>query len=377
MLIKKYILSGSLILMVLACTGKKYRLNPENTVIDSAGFVSGVRLSEKEAEQAGIRFGACTNEVHERILECRGNLITAPGDRSYHVAPASGRIVSVNCRPGQYLNMGSTVAFIENSDFINLQQEYLEMRNQLEYLQVEYTRQGELAVENATSLKKMQMAKRDYQSVELKMKSLQLQLEMLGINADSLSKSGISSVIPVLTSESGTVGRVLMTRGMFSNKGELLIELYKTSSVTARLKVPEAYVNRLKSGQAVDVFTASDSLTPIHLKISSVSREIDPTDQTVIANVNMPGKNYILGMSVIARINLGADSMKLVPSNSLLVNNSRFYLFLKQAGVIRRIPVHKGNTFKELCEIKGIGDELTDSLVIEGAEYLSKNYMPF
>ncbi len=364
-------------MLLLACTGKKDQLNPDNVITDSAGLVIGVRLSESEARQAGIRFGAFITEEHERIVVCRGNLVTAPGERSIVVAPASGRIASVNCHPGQYLNTGSTVAFVENSDFINLQQEYLEMKNQLEYMQEEYTRQGELTVENATSLKKMQLAKRDYQSVELKMKSLQLQLEILGINTDSLSKTGISPVFPVLTPESGTVGRVLMTQGMFANKGELLIELFKTSSVTARLKVPETYANRLKSGQTVDVYTASDSLTPIHLKISSVSREIDPADQCLIAYVNFPGKDYIRGMSVVAGINLGSDLMKLCPSNSLLADESRHCIFVKKSGIIRKLPVQIVSAFGSFCEIKGIDYEQVDSLVVEGIDHLSKYYKSF
>lgn len=377
MLIKKYMLPASMLLMLLACTAKKDRPNPVNTLTDSAGFVTGVLLSEKDADQAGIRFGTFTNEVHERILECRGNLIATPGDRTYVVAPASGRVVSVNCHPGQYLKAGSTVASIENSDFITLQQEYLEMKNQLEYLQEEYTRQGELAVENATSLKKMQLAKRDYHSVELKMKALQLQLEMLGINVDSLSRRGISPVIPVQIQESGTVSRVLMTRGMFTNKGERLIELHKTGSITARLKVAEAYANRIKTSQPAAIFLASDPLTPVKLKVSSVVREIDPADQCAIVSVHMPGKNYARGMSVVAKINLGADSMRLVPSNSLMVNNSRYYLFAKKSGIIRHLQVQKGSTFNGFCEIKGIDYESADSLVIEGTEYLRKNYMPF
>ncbi|MBN1143879.1 MAG: efflux RND transporter periplasmic adaptor subunit [Bacteroidales bacterium] len=377
MLIKKYILSGGMLLLLLACTGKKDKLNPENTLTDSAGLVTGVRLSEKEAVQAGIRFGTFSHEVHERILECRGDLIAAPGDRSYLVTPASGRVVTINCHPGQYLKTGSAVAHIENSDFIILQQEYLEMKNQLEYLQEEYTRQGELAVENATSLKKMQVAKRDYHSVELKMKALQLQLEMLGINVDSLSRSGISPVIPVQITESGTVARVLMTREMYINKGERLIELHKTSSVTARLKVAEAYANRIKINQPVAIFLASDSLTPIHLKVSSVTREIDAADRCAIAYVNMPGKDYIYGMSVMARINMGADSMRLIPSRSLLANHFGYYVFAKESGIIRRLQVQKGSTYNGFCEIKGIDHESADSLVIEGAEYLRKNYIPF
>ena len=377
MLIKKYMLPASMLLMLLACTAKKDRPNPVNTLTDSTGFVTGVLLSEKEADQAGIRFGTFINEVHERILECRGNLTATPGDRSYAVAPASGRVVSVNCHSGQYLKAGSAVAQIENSDFIILQQEYLEMKNQLEYLQEEYTRQGELAVENATSLKKMQLAKRDYHSVELKMKALQLQLEMLGINVDSLSLQGISPVIPVQIQESGTVASVMMTPGMFTNKGERLIELHKTGSLTARLMVAEAYAIRIKTSQPVDVFLASDSLTPINLKVSSIAREIDPADQCAIAYVNMFGKNYIRGMSVVARINLGADSMSLVPLSSLIVNNSRYYLFVKESGIIRRLQVQKGGTFNGFCEIKGIDHESADSIVVEGAEYLRKNYMPF
>ena len=59
---------------------------------------------------------------------------------------------------------------------------YLENKSELDYYQEEYKRQGELTVENAASIKKLQQAKANYYKFEASYQSLKAQLELLGVN---------------------------------------------------------------------------------------------------------------------------------------------------------------------------------------------------
>jgi cobalt-zinc-cadmium efflux system membrane fusion protein len=379
MLTKRFFKSTLLLIIVLVCGCSHHKTDRKQIITDSVGQITAVRLKKGEIERAGIKFGSIIEQEHEKTVLCHGHLVVPPANKIIINAPAAGKITKICCHTGQYIHEGTIIAYIQNSDFITLQQEYLEMKNQMDYLREEYTRQGELTVENATSLKKMQIAKRDYQSAELKLNALQLQLELLGIRSDSLKYDGMSPDIPIKAFGSGTVTKIKINSGTYIEKGEIIFELIKTNQLLAALKVPESISHSLQSGQSVTLFMADDSLSPKKAKLVSISYEINPDDQcaTVYAGFQEPTKQRIPGMSVTAIISLGKDTLRLLNAGSLAQNASCNYLFFKEKGVFKRMPVTKGNTFGERTEIKNFPTMINDSLVIAGSAYLNAFFDPF
>jgi cobalt-zinc-cadmium efflux system membrane fusion protein len=265
------------------------------------------------------------------------------------------------------------VARIQNIEFITLQEDYLETQNQLEFLQEEYKRQGELTVENATSIKKMQVAKRDYQTAELRLHALKLQLEILGINADGLDETNMSSEIYIKTGASGNIQSIQVKPGEYIEKGSPLFEVVKNGKLQAELKVRESLVPSLKPGQPVRIFRASDTLNSYHTKISSVIPKIDPKDQSaaVYAGINETDKNFMPGMSVKALISVGKDTIRLSDPRSIVSDSKGEFLICKQNGVFIKTPVRVGKKFGDFVELLEISSEITDSVVVSGTEYVN------
>lgn len=372
MLIKLPLIS-ILAAMVLFTGSCSHRSKSVRIIADSTGNITAVYLSPDETEHAGITHGSVNKQLVDRWIPSPGYLVVAPQSIIVIPSPAAGRITSVRCQPGKDVRTGSVIAGLESSDFITLQEDYLDAVNQFDFLREEYTRQGDLTVENATSLKKMQIAKRDYQAAELKLYALRSQLEILGISPDSIGIDRISPDIVIKAPSSGNIASIPILRGSYVEKGEILFTMVSSKRLLARLDIPEQFAGLIKTGCYVNFWMTHDSLKSFEAKLLSIAGEIDRESHTATAYAELPTTKDIFmpGMSVNAEIKVINDTVSLINSQSIIHISSGDFVFAKQNGIYKRIPVTKGMTLGEMSEIKDFPDELTDSIVLKGADYLN------
>jgi cobalt-zinc-cadmium efflux system membrane fusion protein len=342
-------------------------------IADSTGYITAIHLSSENTKRAGVIQGSIVKQVIDKWVPCSGYLVIIPESTIGIPSPAAGRITSVLYPAGHYVKAGSIIASLENIDFITLQQEYHDAKNQFDYLHEEYTRQGELTIENATSVKKMQIARREYQSAELRLHALRSQLEILGICPDSLKFNNMSPVIHITAPGSGNISNISIHLGSYVEKGEPLFELINKPHLLAKLNVPEQYVRFLQKGQFVDFWLAHDTLATYKAQLLSIVREIDTESHsaTVYAELSETKEYFISGMSINAKINADKDTANLINSRSILHNSKGDYLFVMKKGRYTKFPITKGNTIGEMTEIFGFPNENSDSVVINGVEYLN------
>lgn len=274
-----------MILVLLFNTCTKARHNSEN-ISDTTRYTEVYNTSDKS------------------WVICTGNLVLSQEGRYHIAAPMSGIIKSVCRKENSYVNAGSVLARLENNDILKLQQDYLEAVNHFQFLGEEYKRQGELTVENATSMKRMQMAKYDYQSAEIKMNALHAQLTMLGINADSIKFNMLSPFLEIKAPRSGYVSEINIRPGSFVQTGHDLLEICDNQKLLVKLFVPENVVRLVKKDQKVEFSLVFDSVTVYEANIYSLATSIDPEKHTaeVLARLTMPEDFFLAGMTVNAKI---------------------------------------------------------------------------
>lgn len=358
------------IIMVLAGCN-----HPDNPVVKlgySARQFDAAQLTPKDIRKAGIAFESIQKQEVPRHINCTGYLITTPGHRISIPSPAAGRIIAVHYRLGQFIKAGTKISLLENVDFVKLQQEYLETLNQFDYFKEEYARQGELTVENATSMKKMQIARRDYQSAEIMLLALRSQLENLGICPDSVRSEKFTPIIPIMADCSGYLSKIDICTGTYVEKGKPLFELVNTQALSLKLKVLEQYFGKLKPGQIVDFHMSFDSFSTYKAKLTSVVKEIDPNQHTatIYAELSMRNESFIPGMSVKASIEAGYDTVWMMHPASIFHHPTGSFIFVKKDGYYIKIPIQQGSTNQGKTEINGLPDQMSDSVVISGVEYL-------
>jgi len=250
------------------------------------------------------RHSEVNNTSDESWILCSGILVLSPESRYHIAAPMPGIIKSVYWKEGNYVKAGSVLVRLESNDILKLQQDYLETANHLQFLGEEYKRQGELTVENATSMKKMQLAKHDYQSAEIKMNALYAQLNMVGIIADSIKSNMLTPYIELKTPFSGFIFEVNARPGSFVQAGHDLLVICNNRNLFVKLLIPEIIIPFVRKNQKFEFFLASDTITTYEATIQSLAQSIDPENHTAeaFALITAPEDYFLPGMAVQAKI---------------------------------------------------------------------------
>ncbi len=272
----KSTLASFLLIIYLLINGCHNRSAHSIINADSTGQIKSLSLADREIERAGIKYSAIHKMEMPKQITLSGHLQLVTLNQTSISSPAAGKIVSIYCRNGELVEEGDKLAGIQNTDFIMLQRDYLEAVNQFDYFKEEFTRQGDLTVENATSIKKMQIARRDYQSAELRANALKLQLKILGICPDSVKTDRLVEILNIRAPHTGVVSGISARPGNFVEKGDLLMELGGKQRFSIEFHAHEQYLKNISAGQVVTCYPAYDSLNVFDAVIRSIGTKINP-----------------------------------------------------------------------------------------------------
>jgi cobalt-zinc-cadmium efflux system membrane fusion protein len=222
-----------------------------------------------------------SSEVH--FISASGTLVIPSADMVLITPQASGLIKSLSIHAGASVKKGDALAIIENIDFLKLQQQYLEAKSEFVYYGEDLKRQGGLAIENATSVKKMQQAERDYETSEIRFRSLEKQLQLIGFYPDSLDADHLSPHIILRAPVSGYIDKISSREGNQISAGETVFILVKKYEPLISFELPEEYYSRLKTGNQVDFFFPGDSVVLFKARLTFINRQTDASSHLVRA----------------------------------------------------------------------------------------------
>ena len=110
-----------------------------------------VELTKAQFEQAGIKFGSLEKRVIGSELRVNGVIDVPPQSNISIHMPYGGFVKYTEMLPGTKVKKGQLLVVIENPEFIQFQQEYLESLAKQEFLKAEFDRQKELFDEKVAS----------------------------------------------------------------------------------------------------------------------------------------------------------------------------------------------------------------------------------
>lgn len=233
-----------------------------------------------------------------------GTLVIPPQNFATVTLTMGGVVKELSLLPGEYVRKGTVLGTLENPEFIDLQQSYLDSRAQLEYLEAEYQRQQNLSREEAASQKKLQQSKADYLSMKSRLLASAAQLRLLGVNPQKLVTSGISPYLEVKAPISGYVSNVQVNLGKYLNAGTPLCDLIDKSRTMVRLTAYEKDLVGMKVGSRVQFRVNGLGKTTFHATLISIGQQVDDTNRSIelYANVSESSPLFRPGMYVSARM---------------------------------------------------------------------------
>ncbi len=337
-----------------------------------------VELRADQIKLADIKTGAIELQSLSGTLKVSGIVAAAPQNMATVSMPLGGFVKSTSLMPGNTVRKGQTLAILENQEFVDIQQAYLEAKNKFEYSEAEYNRQSELYKNDVSSKKNMQQVTSDYKNFKALVKALEQKLAMIGINPVNLRDENISSSIAVISPISGFVKAVNINIGKFVAPTDVMFEIVNGDKLFLELTLFEKDVDKVSTGQNIRFFINNE--TEQHDAVIYQTGKSINTDKTynVYASVTSTCKNVLPGMYVNAIIESTNNKVTALPSAAIVSFDDKDYIFVfeknkEEAGQpfteYRIIEVQKGVSdggYTEIILPEGFGIS-TAKVVIKGA----------
>lgn len=233
-----------------------------------------------------------------------GVMMVSPSRQVTISLTMGGKVHTLNIMPGSAVKRGQVVAMIDNPEYIQLQQTYLDAAAQLEYLEKEYNRQRTLGEQDAASQKRVQQAKADYLSVKSRVDASASHLKTLGIDAKELQSSGIKAYLPVVAPASGFVTNMNANMGKYLEVGEPICDIIDKSRILLQLTVYEKDLKLMKMGGDVEFRVNGMGKETFAAKIVAIDQAVDSKDYSVkvYAAVSNVRSDFRPGMYVRAKV---------------------------------------------------------------------------
>ncbi|MCX6326871.1 MAG: efflux RND transporter periplasmic adaptor subunit [Bacteroidia bacterium] len=337
-----------------------------------------VELRADQIKLANIELGAVEMHVPGNILKVNGIVSVAPQNLATVCMPLGGFIKNTTLLPGNAVSKGQILAVIENLDFVDIQQNYLEAKNRLIFAEADFKRHTDLYKDDVYSEQNVQQVTVEYMNLKAMVKSLEQKLLLIGINPDQLREDNISSSVNLVSPIKGFLKAVNVNVGKYVSPIDVLFEIVNSDKLFLELTLFEKDADKVATGQKVKFYINNE--TEEHEAVISQTGKSVSNDKTfrVYATVSSSCKNLLPGMYVNAFIAESDSKVTALPSESIVSFDDRDYIFVfekekEEAGKAfteyRMIEVKKGVSGSAYTEIKlpeGF-DINTSRIVIKGA----------
>ena len=220
-----------------------------------------VHLTNAQVKTIDVKLDGFTEKKMADFISVTGKLDVPPNSiTSVHV-PESGFIRNLKkVIVGSYVKKGQLIATLENPNFIQKQQEYLEIRNEMVYLDKEVKRQQQLSEANASAKKSYEKAKSEYAIKQVQLKGIEQYLRYLDLNLNDLKNEKITNSIAIVAPTNGYISAINAHNGMFAQPETELLKIISDDHIHLELEVFEKDIHRIKKGQKLTFSLASNSL---------------------------------------------------------------------------------------------------------------------
>ena len=287
-----------------------------------------VDLSEDQFKTVNIQYGAVEDKNLSSVIRASGALDVPPQQLLTVSSPYGGTLKSTELLQGKPVTKGEVIAVLENPEFIQLQQDYLDYKSQLVYLKEELNRQEELSKENVNAKKTLQKASSDYNSMMARVQGLRSKLLLININPDKINPAGISGKANIYAPISGYVTKVMVNIGKFVNANQELFEIVDTRHLHAELTIFEKDVPKLKIGQKIR-FVLNNETAERFAEVHLIGREIS-AERTVRVHghLSQEDKNLLPGMYLKAMVETGLATTTALPDKAIVQSAGKSYIFI-------------------------------------------------
>ena len=276
-----YLLILLTMVMVISCGNDKKSDKEENAASEKVETEKGEEEVDADADPAPD----LSKTVN--VVRVTGTLALDPQNRAEVSPIASGVVRCITTREGIRVRRGQVVAYIENTQIVELQRQYLTAVNELSAAKTELARQHTLMKQEAGVLKTLQQAESAYAIANAQVVGIGRQLSQLGVNPSSISAGKLTTLIPVTSPISGIVGKVKISMGSFVDISTSLMTVVNNVNLHCDLKVFEKDLPKVRIGQMVKLTLTNAPEVTFCAKIYDINSVFDNDSKSVTVHARI------------------------------------------------------------------------------------------
>ena len=291
-----------------------------------------VSLTQAQYDVAEIKLGQPSERTMQTTFKATG-VLDVPAQNLMSVSvPFGGYIRRINLEPGMAIRKGQTLVILENPEYIQLQQDYLDTKAKLEYANLEFDRQQELSRDNVNALKVFQQVRSNRQSLQAQLAGMAQRLAIIRINPATLTPDRLTRTIAIPAPVSGYVTDVPVNNGRYVNPSDVLVQISDISHMHAKLSIFEKDISRIHTGQLVRFNVGADTSTSRYAHrgdVFLIGKSINP-DRTIPVLVHPEGysDDFIPGGYISAQIAVKTQPLPTLPQEAVVEYSGKSYIYV-------------------------------------------------
>lgn len=289
-------------------------------------------LSEKQMKAVEINLGKIERKSLSNVARVTGQTVLDPQYRAAVTPLMSGIVSSIAVTDGNRVAKGQTVAWIENTEIVALQRDYLQSTGELEQAEQELKRQKELAEQGAGVSKNLQQAETAYRIVRSAVLSTGHQLSQLGISTASVRTGKLVSRFPVKSPISGYVDNIKISTGSYVDMQTPLMSVVDNDKMHCDINIFEKDIAGIRKGQEVSLVLTNRPGTDITGEIYGLNSSFLDNTKSIVAHVSIKSKadglTLIPGMYLTGLVRLDRYETDAVPSDAIVSSDGKSYIFV-------------------------------------------------
>ncbi len=374
-----YILIISLFL--LACSDNNKEKNLEKVEVTSSDN-NLVILSSEQISALKIKYGHIEKRNLNNVIKANGYLDVPPQNKAVISPMITGYVKKINFLVGSNVKKGQIMAELESMEFIDLQQQFVELSARISFLKEEYERQHILLDGGGASKKSYLLAEVNYKTATSNLMGLKSKLKLLKADFKLLKNGEINSSILIKAPISGSVIKMNTVIGKHVDPSEEMFEIVNPEHLHLELNVYEKDMIKVKEGQKVWFKIPNLKNKIFEGEVFLVGKDLSEDKRSINVHVHIDeeGGQFTVGMYANASIVIDDAPALTLPITAVVMDGVNEYVFKKEESTsegttFTKYPIITNAESDGLIEITSIGDlTLSDNIVIDGAFYLLNSF---
>lgn len=349
-------------LLLSSCAKKEGNTNAEDGIPQNREYIE---LTKAQFESENMQLGQLAQQPFETTINVTGVIDVPPQNKANIGTFIGGYVAKTALLVGDRVKKGQLLVTLENTEYVELQQQYLEVAQQLNFLKNEFERQKTLFEENISSQKNYLQAESNYKSSLAQFNGLKKTLQMLNINPQRVEQGEFTSTINLYAPIDANVTKINVNNGSFVSANDVIMELVDTDHIHLELAVFEKDILNIKKGQKIKFKIPEASSGTFNAEVYLVGTTIDQATRrvNVHGHLEQEDKNFIVGMFVEANIITETQQKMALPNAAILEVDGKHYVLLVEE------QSAEGYTFKPIAvEIGTVNEQYSALLNTEDLE---------